>query len=65
MIGHPPETVVAHARVMDLLPHPAILERLMDDQSVLPRQASSVIVALMHEDLARLYREQLVALLSA
>ena len=50
---------------MDLLPHPAILERLMDDQSVLARQASSVIVALMHEDLARLYREQLVALLSA
>lgn len=48
---------------MDIIPHPAILERRMDDQSVLARQAPNSIIARMHEDLARLYREQLVALL--
>ncbi len=45
------------------MPHPAILERRMDDQSVLARQAPSSVVARMHEDLATLYREQLIAVL--
>ncbi len=35
----------------------------MDDQSVLARQAPTSLIARMHEDLARLYREQLIALL--
>ncbi|MGU3390171.1 hypothetical protein [Sphingomonas sp. M1A8_2b] len=48
---------------MDLLPHPSIIERRMDDQSVLARRAPNRGIAQMHEDLARLYREQLIALL--
>lgn len=48
---------------MDIIPHPAILERRMDDQSVLARQAPSPTIARMHEDLASLYREQLIAIL--
>jgi hypothetical protein len=48
---------------MDFLPHPSVIERRMDDQSVLARQASNPVVARMHEDLALLYREQLIALL--
>ncbi len=48
---------------MDLLPHPSILERRMDDQSVLARRAPNGPIAQMHEDIARLYREQLIALL--
>jgi hypothetical protein len=48
---------------MDFLPHPSVIERQMDDQSVLARRASTPMVARMHEDLAQLYREQLIALL--
>lgn len=48
---------------MDYLPHPSVLERRMDDQSVLARLAQNVPIARMHEDLAQLYREQLIAAL--
>ncbi|RMB37043.1 hypothetical protein C8J47_0623 [Sphingomonas sp. PP-F2F-G114-C0414] len=48
---------------MDLLPHPSIIERRMDDQSVLARRAANRGIAQMHEDLAGLYREQLIAVL--
>ncbi len=48
---------------MDLLPHPSVIERRMDDQSVLARRAPNSVIARMHEDIAGLYREQLVALL--
>lgn len=49
---------------MDIIPHPAILERWMDDQSVLARQAPTSVIARMHEDLSELYREQLIAILN-
>ncbi|WP_139226968.1 hypothetical protein [Sphingomonas sp. OK281] len=49
--------------MMDYLPHPSVLERRMDDQSVLARLAQNVPIARMHEDLAQLYREQLIAAL--
>ena len=49
---------------MDLLPHPSIIERRMDDQSVLARRAPNTLIAQMHEDIANLYREQLIALLT-
>ena len=49
--------------VMDFLPHPSVIERRMDDQSVLATQAPNAIIARMHEELALLYREQLVALI--
>lgn len=48
---------------MNLLPHPSIIERRMDDQSVLARRAPNTLIAQMHEELATLYREQLIALL--
>ena len=48
---------------MDPLPHPSVIERRMDDQSVLARRAPNSVIARMHEDIARLYREQLIALL--
>lgn len=50
---------------MDLLPPPSVIERRMDDQSVLAYRARNVDVAKMHKDLARLYREQLIGLLKA
>ncbi len=49
--------------VMDFLPHPSVIERRMDDQSVLALRAPTPTIARMHEDLALLYREQLIALL--
>ena len=49
---------------MDLLPHPSIIERRMDDQSVLARRAPNTLIAEMHRDLSMLYREQLIALLT-
>lgn len=48
---------------MNYLPHPSVIERRMDDQSVLARRAPTATIARMHEDLARLYRDQLIALL--
>ena len=48
---------------MDMLPPPAVIERRMDDQSVLAHRARNADVARMHEDLARFYREQLIAIL--
>ena len=49
--------------VMEFLPHPSVIERRMDDQSVLALRAPTPTIARMHEDLALLYREQLIALL--
>ena len=49
--------------IMDFLPHPSVIERRMDDQSVLAMRAPTPIIARMHEELALLYREQLIALL--
>ena len=46
-----------------MVPSPRILERRMDDHSVLARRAQTEAIARMHEDLSRLYREQLVALM--
>lgn len=48
---------------MDMLPPPSVIERRMDDQSVLARRAPNAGVARMHEELALLYREQLIGLL--
>lgn len=45
------------------LPPLAVIERRMDDQSVLARLAASEAVARMHDELARFYREQLVRVL--
>ena len=50
---------------MNMLPSPFVIQRRMDDQSVLARRAPDAGVARMHEDLAGLYREQLIALLKA
>ena len=50
---------------MVLLPTPAVIERRMDDQSVLARRAPNAGVARMHEELAALYREQLIAVMRA
>ncbi|PTW47542.1 hypothetical protein C8J25_103261 [Sphingomonas faeni] len=49
--------------VTDLIPHPSVIERRMDDQSVLAMRAPTPMIARMHEELALLYREQLIALL--
>lgn len=46
-----------------MLPPPSLIERRMDDQSVLARRAPNAGVARMHEELALLYREQLIGLL--
>ena len=45
---------------MEFLPPLSVIERLMDAQSVLARLSGDDAVARMHEELARLYREQLV-----
>ncbi len=47
-----------------MLPPPSVIERRMDDQSVLAHRARNADVARMHEDLARFYRE-LIAVLRA
>lgn len=63
--GHVTATSRVQDRSMVLLPTPAVIERRMDDQSVLARRAPNAGVARMHEDLAALYREQLIAVMRA
>jgi hypothetical protein len=48
---------------MTIIPHPSLLQRYMDDQSVLAARASCASVAQMHEAIAALYREQIVGLI--
>lgn len=44
-------------------PPPSVIERRMDDQSVLALRAGNADVARMHRDLSLFYREQLIAVL--
>jgi hypothetical protein len=48
---------------MTFLPHPSLLQRYMDDQSVLAARAPSAPSAHTHEAMAALYREQIVGLI--
>lgn len=50
---------------MNVLPPPSVIERRMDDQSVLAHRARNADVAQMHQDLSKFYREQLIAVLKA
>jgi hypothetical protein len=53
----------AYCRTMNLMAHPATLQRRMDDQSVLACRSVSEEVAQMHQAIAELYREQLIAIM--
>lgn len=46
---------------MTSIPHPSVLQRYMDDQALLALRAPCESIARMHEAIAALYREQIVA----
>ncbi len=53
----------AYCLIMNLMPHPSTLQQRMDDQSVLASRSGIDAVAQMHNAIAALYREQLIAVM--